>query len=285
MKHILLQFETSKGGNQMDRKKSSPRGEGYAGVIRAARLAAGLNQQQLADQLGLSRNTIAGWETGHSRPDLDSLPSLCRILGISFTSFFGIREPVSPGERRLIKAYRSLDISDRQAILWQIEALSAGRAAMRQEKGAGKKAEFQDLKDRVVSVFRSELSAAAGTGSPLDASHGSSMWLKKDDVTSRADEILTVNGLSMEPTFHDGDQVLVEHTDWLREGEIGVFTVDGEGFIKEYRKDGLHSHNPDYPTMKFGEGNDVRCIGRVLGLLKEEQLLTDAEQNWMEENQ
>ena len=36
----------------------------FAEVIRGARKAAGLNQFQLAGRLGISRNTLAGWETG-----------------------------------------------------------------------------------------------------------------------------------------------------------------------------------------------------------------------------
>ena len=84
----------------------------------------------------------------------------------------------------------------------------------------------------------------------------------------------TVCGQSMEPTFLDGDRVLVQHTKELREGEIGIFLVDNEGYIKEYRKDGLHSHNPEYRTMTFHEDQSVRCIGRVIGKVKEEQIPT-----------
>ncbi len=78
----------------------------------------------------------------------------------------------------------------------------------------------------------------------------------------------------MEPTFFDADRVLVQHTKELREGEIGIFLVENEGYIKEYRKDGLHSHNPEYRTMTFHEDQTVRCLGRVIGKLKEEQIPT-----------
>ena len=100
------------------------------------------------------------------------------------------------------------------------------------------------------------------------------MTLLADRETERADEVITVCGRSMEPTFYDGDRVLVQHTKELREGEIGIFLVDNEGYIKEYRKDGLHSHNPEYRTMTFREEQTVRCLGRVLGKLKEEQIPT-----------
>ena len=113
----------------MNRRKAASGWDRYSKVIREARRATGMNQQQLADSLGLSRNTIAGWETGHSRPDLDSLPGLCKALQISFSHFFSEKESISLSEKRLLNAFRSLAGTDRQAIIWQIEALAAGRTA------------------------------------------------------------------------------------------------------------------------------------------------------------
>jgi len=60
--------------------------------------------------------------------------------------------------------------------------------------------------------------------------------------------------------------------------------VDGEGFIKEYQPEGLVSHNPDYPVMRFAEEQEVRVIGRVIGTLKEEQLPTKEQLEELEED-
>ena len=95
--------------------------------------------------------------------------------------------------------------------------------------------------------------------------------------------MITVSGRSMEPTFHDGDLVLVQHTGELHPGDLGIFLVDNEGFIKEYRKDGLHSHNPAYPVMTFNENQNVRCIGKVLGQVTPEQLPSSRQLQLMEE--
>ena len=255
-------------------KERIPAGaERYARVIREGRAGAGLSQQQLADRTGVSRATVAGWETGHSRPDLDALPKLCKALGISLASFFGVREGISREERNLLLAFRGMEEADRQAFVWQAEALAERRRASRME----------ELKGRVILLYRSDLSAAAGFGGTLEAERGEKIWIFRDETTERADEIITVNGRSMEPTYYDGDELLVEHTDRLREGEIGIFLADGEGYVKEYRKDGLHSHNPAYPTMRFSEGNDVRCVGRVLGKVRTEQRPSEAQIEMLEE--
>ena len=252
----------------------------FSAVIRERRNAAGINQARLAEMTGVSRNAVAGWETGHSRPDLATVPALCEALGISLDAFFGMETPKAEEERRLLKLFDSLDRRDREAILWQTEALAEGRkrqnaAAAPAQGRAGKIREVPV--PRFVTVYASDLGAAAGTGAALGEEQGEEIRLLADSETERADEVITVSGHSMEPTYMDGDRILVQHTDRLRPGEIGVFLVDNEGYIKEYRPDGLHSHNPEYGVVPLSGEETVRCVGRVIGRLKEEQI-PDAEQ-------
>ena len=89
----------------------------------------------------------------------------------------------------------------------------------------------------------------------------------------------------MEPTFHDGDDLLVEHTEELSPGAIGIFVADGEGYVKEYQPDGLHSHNPRYPVLKFSEDDHFRCVGRVLGVVAPDQYPTGIELEALEDIQ
>jgi len=226
--------------------------------------------------VGVSRNTVAGWETNHSRPDLGTLPALCKALKISLSRFFGLERKRTAEEAKVLEVFFSLEEGDRESILWQMEGLRDRRAAMRE---AAKPVPLP----RTVTLFLNELGAAAGFGAALGEAQGEKMVLLADRDTERADEIITVCGRSMEPTFVDGDRVLVQHTKELREGEIGIFLVDNEGYIKEYRRDGLHSHNPEYRTMTFHEGQTVRCLGRVIGKLKKEQIPTREQLNRMEE--
>ena len=239
----------------------------YGEIIRRRRTALGLNQAELAERVGVSRNTVAGWETNHSRPDLGTLPALCRALKISLNAFFGLEKKHTAEENRVLEVFSELEAQDRESILWQMEALRDRRAEQRRMK------EPVPI-PKVVTLFRNELGAAAGFGAALGEAQGEKMVLLADRDTERADEVITVCGRSMEPTFYDGDQVLVQHTKELLEGEIGIFLVDNEGYIKEYRKDGLHSHNPEFRTMTFHEDQSVRCLGRVIGKVKEEQIPT-----------
>ena len=64
---------------------------------------------------------------------------------------------------------------------------------------------------------------------------------------------------------HDGDTLLVESASDVRVGEIGVFTLDGQGYVKKRGYDKLISLNPEYEPIPLNES--VRCNGRVIGTL------------------
>ena len=52
-------------------------------VLKELREKKGLNQQQLADELGLQRNTISRYETGKREPDQETLLRLSDFFGVS----------------------------------------------------------------------------------------------------------------------------------------------------------------------------------------------------------
>lgn len=47
------------------------------------RKQAGISQEELAEKLHLTRQTISKWETGASAPDVEGLRALCRALDVS----------------------------------------------------------------------------------------------------------------------------------------------------------------------------------------------------------
>lgn len=63
--------------------------------ISQLRKALGLSQEQLAEQVGVSRQSISKWETGQSTPELDKLIQLSRIFGISTDELLGNPPPAS----------------------------------------------------------------------------------------------------------------------------------------------------------------------------------------------
>ena len=227
----------------------------YAEIIRAHRKEKGLNQGELGARAAVRKNAVGAWESGRSRPDLNSVPVICETLGISLGEFFGIPEMRESGNVPEVFAekYRALTDYHRKIVLRQMDTL------LEMQKPAAEE------KRRLIRLFRSDLSACAGPSFAVGEPAGEEVWIEETPLTAQADELIRVSGDSMEPEFHDGDLVLVRHCTSLRPGEIGIFVNGDAGYIKEYRRDGLHSLNPAYPTMLFNTGDEVRCIGKVLG--------------------
>ena len=89
--------------------------------------------------------------------------------------------------------------------------------------------------------------------------------VKKTQLTLEANFALRVSGNSMEPVFHDGDVVLIASQPSVEIGEIGIFILNGEGFIKKFGGDRLISLNPDYDYIPLHDYDRIYCRGKVFG--------------------
>ena len=54
--------------------------------LKTARLAKGMTQDELAQEIMVSRQTISGWENGKTYPDIISLIKFSDLLGVSLDS-------------------------------------------------------------------------------------------------------------------------------------------------------------------------------------------------------
>ena len=118
-----------------------------------------------------------------------------------------------------------------------------------------------------------------------DTPYLSSTTVPMISVPAGASFAVRVSGDSMEPVLHDGQYAWVEECTRLNPGEVGLFVVDGEGFIKVYDEqepegddaedftdsEGIRhpqpvlvSCNEDYAPKVIGAGMNFRIVGRVL---------------------
>ena len=65
-----------------------------AGRIQALRKARSLSQEELAGELGVSRQAVSKWESGQSAPDLDKLLLLSNFFGVSTDSLLKEETPL-----------------------------------------------------------------------------------------------------------------------------------------------------------------------------------------------
>ena len=238
--------------------------------IKHYRELTGMEQKALARLIGVTPNAVSNWETGRSRPDVNLLPGICGALNITFYDLFGVPDPAvrySARQQLLVDKFSALSEGHKQAAENLVDTLSRVEAAEN----------CPDLS--VLTYFSRQL--AAGTGDPTDfIDEGEDVYVYSSPDVKQADCIFTVNGSSMEPYFHSGQDVLVQRIPDgpdLRYGEIGAFIVGNETYIKEFREDGLHSLNPDYAPMRFSEFDSVYLIGRVLGILDKASYAAEAD--------
>ncbi|MCI8525880.1 MAG: helix-turn-helix transcriptional regulator [Oscillospiraceae bacterium] len=58
-------------------------------TIAALRRGRGLSQEQLAEALGVSRQSVSKWETGQATPELDRLRAMCAFFGVTLDQLTG----------------------------------------------------------------------------------------------------------------------------------------------------------------------------------------------------
>ena len=69
-------------------------------AMKDARTKAGLSQQELADKLGVSRQTINAIEKGDYNPTIKLCVGICRILGLTLNDLFWNEETVEIFEKK-----------------------------------------------------------------------------------------------------------------------------------------------------------------------------------------
>ena len=69
-------------------------------AMKDARTKAGLSQQELADKLGVSRQTINAIEKGDYNPTIKLCVGICRVLGLTLNDLFWNEEVTEIFEKK-----------------------------------------------------------------------------------------------------------------------------------------------------------------------------------------
>ena len=67
-------------------------------VIKKYRKEAGMTQEEMANRLGVTTPAVNKWENGNSKPDIELLAPIARLLDISLDTLFSFREKLSDAE-------------------------------------------------------------------------------------------------------------------------------------------------------------------------------------------
>lgn len=234
-------------------------------LLKRLRKTSGLSANEVVSELkaydiDISAKTLYGYESGLSMLNADAFVALCRIYKCDNPMDIFGTPSISSSEFHLIEKYRTLDPHGKDMV-----NMVLNKEAARIEEL--EKAPSQNVTPMHVMSYYQRM-ASAGRGEYLfDDIPTDLIEVEDTPLSRRADFVLGVNGRSMEPTYNDGDKVLVRKTSDVPVGQIGVFIVEGKCYIKELGKDRLISHNEDketYPDIFPDEGG-IDIVGEVLG--------------------
>ena len=240
--------------------------------LRAARKAAGLTQQQVADRIGVTKSTYCNYEKGKREPDVPKIWEIIRVLGVSGDDLLdtGFDEKKTPSlsdeALEVARGYETLD-------QW-------GKVAVRELLDTEKKRVEDDRQFRLDTLLEPEPKvinlytepAAAGIATPTAGVDFQPYELKPSDPQDAAYAVY-IQGDSMEPAFPDGSVVFINH-DAIRNGDIGIFCVNGGTVCKQYYRDpmggivnlfSLNRKRADADvTIYPGSNETLICQGRVI---------------------
>ena len=218
-------------------------------------------QSELCSYLNINTSTMTNWKNRNTDPPAKYIIPICEFLEVS--PYFLLTgkekthsENLPEDEAELLKYYKQLPEKEKIRLVSRAEAIADMYAEAAPEPVHPK-----------ISIKHSIYSVSAGTGDMLDTDEWDSIDVPDSIEARKADFCLTIHGNSMEPVYYNGDIVLVKEQQSVEKGQIGIFIIEGCGYIKKFGGDRLISLNEEYDDIMFSEYNpdDIRCSGLVIG--------------------
>lgn len=222
-----------------------------------------VTRNDLVDDLNIAYMTISDWINAKTYPRIDKIELLAHYFQIEKSDLIEYH-----GNKSIIDEI--IEVSSQLHDERQIKVYNyAERQLDEQNKVIDiNKYNKNDIEDDLVEeVMEGYLSA--GTGEFLAEDIKQPIMIHKSLLPEQHyDMVLQVNGDSMEPMFRNKEYIFVRKTEDLRSGQIGVFIIDGESYLKKvYINDDhikLVSLNQKYDDLIFSDVNDIEVIGTVV---------------------
>lgn len=239
----------------------------FGSTLRKLRVNIGISQNELSKFIGISKSSINMYERGEREPNFETLEAIADFFNVDMDYLLGRDSadsqpckpsPYSIGAMQLARDYDSLDQWGKSLLRSAADHELARYTGQAQAAPAHKADETVYY---ITSWFYHPMSA--GTGEQAGDDQPESLWLIKEPPRGTS-YVAPVHGDSMEPTYHSGDKLFICACEEIEPGQIGVFFMDGQQWVKELGDGVLISHNPAYPPRPMTE--DIRCQGLVLGV-------------------
>ena len=228
--------------------------------IRQLRKSRGLTLEELSNELNrkypntlnFNKGKLSKWENNKEEPKLSSVRIIADYFEVTVDDLVdGVYD------KNIITIYNKLNPKRKTKVY---------NFAERQLEDQNR-SNVVNMNDYIEEKMSGYLSA--GTGEYLTEDVSEDIRIPKSIVPdAEYDLVLQVNGDSMEPMFQDHEYIFVKKTSEIRSGQIGVFIIDNESYLKKlYIEDNhlrLVSLNTKYDDLIFDSINDITVVGTVV---------------------
>ncbi|MCM1008763.1 MAG: XRE family transcriptional regulator [Ruminococcus flavefaciens] len=227
----------------------------------------GKKQTELSEYTGISTSTISAWHKRGTNPAADTISTIADFFEVSTDYLLTGKEKNSSSskltdeEQEMLDLFNALSrdnkirIKERATVLAELETQI--ETAVEEES-----------EEHHLEIDCSTYRVSAGIDFELgEGDEWYEIEVPDTPEARKADFALKIKGNSMEPIYFDGDIVLVKKQPSVDIGEIGIFNIEGNGYIKKFGGNKLISLNAEYDDIHLSDYDEERihCFGKVIG--------------------
>lgn len=232
--------------------------------------AKGLNPRQLAIALDFKYTTVNDWVNAKTYPRIDKIEMLANFFNVSKSDL------VENKNEEIATTSPVQAIYDQLTPPRQAKALTYLEKQLLEQKNE-EETKINEVSENIIRLddYRERKAlpvigvVTAGNGITQDDNLNMEKCFYTDEIPDDYDAIAYVVGNSMEPKIKNGDYLFIKNTPQVDFNTIGIFQVDGANYVKKLRQGYLESLNPECADIQLDESNDIRTIGEVVGIYRE----------------
>ncbi|MCG7342343.1 XRE family transcriptional regulator [Staphylococcus auricularis] len=209
----------------------------------------------------LTKGKISKWENEKEEPRLSSAKILAEYFNVKINDLYDDATFTTDNSSDITTIYDQLTPPRQNNVLDFAKHQLYLQSSMRSNI-----IDINTYKNEQITEVLVHRYTSAGTGEQIFDEPAFTVYVK--GYIPPHDIALQVNGDSMEPVFKDKEIIFIEKSYDIKNGQIGVFVINGEAYVKKvYAEEDrltLISLNKEYPDLHFYENEGVKLVGKVI---------------------
>ncbi|MBK0348933.1 cI-like repressor [Aerococcaceae bacterium zg-ZJ1578] len=221
------------------------------------------NVKLFSEQIGIPYTTVRSiLERGVGKAGVDNIIKICKGLGIS---------PEDLAENFVVNNFtaNTINVMNKLEEIRKEKVYNFAEKQLEQQNKIVHLDEVRELYADYQTQYEDvDVYGAVSAGTGVELYDEVVETIQYPAPVPNHDIALKVSGDSMAPLFQDGEVIFVRKKQEINNGQIGVFIVNGQGFLKKLYKGSdavkLISLNPNYEDIVLTEHDDIHVVGVVV---------------------